>query len=436
MFYYKMYNSIIDSFKLKYLQRRFVNFIVKFSSLFNKLNRLSHPHINVKTTDLLYMNECGKHFDKLAEFIKLKPVIKIIRIMLKMYYRMLNFGNHSISYRMNSQMFLSMYIIGGFPEFILQTHHHNLITPRSRVDLAFDIYYSSKKCMDITLKLINQDAHLTNLIKEYNMYSNCFVLFINADSIDKTHELIDRWIELNDTIKEINNSKLYTEEQKEASIDELKKQQLKTEEYILKINSSFKLGKLEQIEKIKKELVKQYTNAFWNKLREELNDNNFSMLETLINEIKENLISFRPSNKDFALNINNKIQIDEIIKNIKIHHEKENKLINNFEFIVNTILFLQAPSRNNETLSLWNSIKASEKYYIQNSDIVIDILMFIYGTIYELKDDILNVYVIETFNNTLKEKKEENKDNNLMTSFYDDLLNEEINEDEIDLSED
>ena len=46
------------------------------------------------------------------------------------------------------------------------------------------------------------------------MFSNCFVIWFNHDKIKKINELTNEWINMNETISEVNLSDKYDEDQK------------------------------------------------------------------------------------------------------------------------------------------------------------------------------------------------------------------------------
>ena len=188
-----------------YLKKKFITDFKKkkyiFSNLFDLINRDN-------------LNNITNKFDNTTTYIRKKELINEIDLILKNYYRMLNnisSNNNNvdvISFQLNSRIFLSLFIIFGFPEFNLTIKKTDLNNNNIN-NINYDIYKLSEKLINninIFLENSYSDEILRKLIKSINMYSNCFMMWINHDKINKINELYNEWYGIQETIEDIEES--------------------------------------------------------------------------------------------------------------------------------------------------------------------------------------------------------------------------------------
>ena len=427
----------LDKIKSIYLERRFSKSFVLLKRLFNDLNMLHNPKIKLNHTHYKYIKEVGKHFDRLTDHIQNKQVIRMVSFLLNRFYRYLNFSlnnnkyniNDIISIQMTPQIFLSMYVIAGFPEFVLQTHHHQLEQPRNQIDYIYDVYILAKDSIKSTTAAYNNNIskdELRKLVKNYNMYSNCFNIFKSSDLLDKVNELLQRWSYTKETINQITESKKYSKDQKDKTLNELNKQQEKIKYQLIELQPDFNEKYLDIYHQTFQQLESQFDKAYWDKLRDDLNNHKYDTITNNILEIKENLIKLRPNNENYILLVDEKINIDEIIDLVKTNKSQE-KLLPYFDFIVRAILLLSSPSRYEETKQLWTTNKETiiNHEYPGIKEAMTESIQLIYGFLQDLKDDILNIYVMGSLGMNLNELQIEGDNTD---QFDDKVLNEEIDD--------
>ena len=219
------------------IEKLFLSSLEKTTKIFSELN----SHINVQENENLFNNNI-ENFDKLTRLIMKKDIINAINLFLNKYYRFVGFNaksNDIISFQLNSRIFLSMYLIYGYPDIILSSKIEDIIN--KKVDqYDYDIYILSKNLYD-RLNILIQNKNKNNLrqfVKSINMYSNCFLVWKNKDKLKKVRSLLTEWTSIQETINTVSESNNYSSEQKENSIKELKKSQ----ENIFKMIKRFKVN--------------------------------------------------------------------------------------------------------------------------------------------------------------------------------------------------
>lgn len=430
-----------DRIKSIYLERRFNKSFVLLKRLFKDLDVLHKPKMKLNHTNYKYIEEAGKHFDRLTDHIQKKQVLGMISAFLKRFYRYLNFGlknnQHDpidvVSVQMTPQIFLSMYVIAGFPEFVLQAHHHQLEQPRNQVDYGYDVYVLANESIKSTNNAYNNENigrdELRKLVKNYNMYSNCFNVFKSTDLLDKVNELLQRWSYTKETINQINDSKKYAKDQKEETLKVLNEQQEKIKYQILKLNPEFDEKYLDLYHQTSQKLEIQFKKAYWDKLRDDMNNDKYETVTKNILEIKEDLIKLRSKNKEYRLLVDKKLNVDEIVKLVKTN-KSQDKLLPYFDFMVRAILLLSSPSRYEETKQLWTANKETivNHEYPSIKEAMTESIQLIHGFLQDLKDDILNIYVMGSLGMNINELDKLQQEEKKKDQFDDEVLDEEIDD--------
>ena len=389
--------SNIKKIQYYYFKKNFLNTLKKkkkiFDHLFSLINRNNINNIN-------------QNFDNLTSFIRKKETINDINNILKKYYRMINNISSTsndinvISFQINSRIFLSLFVIYGFPEISLSIKKEEIQNCNEN-NINNDIYKLSETVItninDLYNKPINTEV-LRKFVKSINMYSNCFMLWINNDKINKITELYYQWHEIQETINEVNESNKYNDKQKNDTTNTLKKSQDNLIKIIKKINPKFNINNLKLYSSLSFQLKKNFEKSYWNILKNDLQNKDLTLLTKILNEIQIEIINLRKKNEKFINNFKEKYDIQLIIQLIEKNLFSEDYLMAYSQFIIDNIIEMQAPIINENTKNKWNIIinDIKNKKYLNMNQYVHIILKFILNNIPDIKTDILNLHILHS----------------------------------------
>lgn len=376
------------------IEKLFLNELRKNIKIFTELNN----HVNIHENHNLFNNNI-ENFDKLTELIIKKDIINSIKVFLNKFYRFIGFNaksNNIISFQLNSRIFLSMYIIYGYPEIILSSKKEDIIN--KKVDqYDYDIYILSKNLFDRLNNLI-ENRNKTNLrkfVKSINMYSNCFLIWQNKDKLKKVRSLVTEWTSIQETIDTVSESSNYSDEQKEKTLTELKKSQENIFNMIKRFKININENYLKNFSNICKQIKTTYEKSYWDVLENELNKENYDFLKKILIEIQDNILKLRKNN-NFKVDFKENYDVNFIIQMIENKAFSPENLLSYSNYLVDIIINLEAPIRNESTKNEWNKIiinfKAS-KLEEFNKNITI-ILKFILNRINDINNDIFNMYIL------------------------------------------
>ena len=232
------------------------------------------------------------------------------------------------------------------------------------------------------------------------MYSNCFVIWFNYDKVQKINNLSNEWINMNNTINEIKLSQKYSEEQRNETIDVIIKSQKNIESFILKINCNFNKDSLKILAGLKKQLEDNYNKSYWDLLSKDLEDEKYNFLEKILLEIQNEIISLRKRNNSFINDFKEKYDVKFIIQLITNKVFNIDNLISYTNYLVNLLVEMQAPIRNNTTKDEWDDlIKKLKEGILGNFNSCVPILLkYILVTINDIKQDIINIHILNSMN--------------------------------------
>ena len=389
--------SNIKKIQYRYLKKNFINTLKKKKHIFDELLCL---------IDRNNINNMDKNFDNLSLFIKKKETINDINNILKKYYRMVNNISSTnnninvISFQITSRIFLSLFVIYGFPEISLSIKKKD-IQNSSENNINNDIYKLSEKVIiniNNLYKELTDNEALRQFVKSINMYSNCFMLWINNDKINKITELYYQWHEIQETINEINNSNKYDDTQKNDTINAMKNSQDNLIKLIKKINPQFNINHLKIYSSLSFQLKNNFEKSYWDILKTDLENKDLSLLTKILNEIQIEIINLRKKNKQFIDNFKEKYDIQLIIQLIEKNLFSEDYLLSYSQFIIDNIIEMQAPIRNENTKNKWSIIMndIKNKKYRNMNEYVNIILKFILNNIKDIKTDILNLNILNS----------------------------------------
>lgn len=382
-----------------YLKKQFLDTLKNKKNIFDNLLLL---------IDRNNINNINQNFDNLTLYIRKKETINEIDNILKKYYRMINNISSTdnnidvISFQLNSRIFLSLFVIYGFPEISLSIKKE-IIQKSKENNITNDIYKLSENVISNINNLFNNyknNEALRKFIKSINMYSNCFLLWINNDKITKITELYYQWHEIQETINEIKNSNNYDDNQKTDSIATLKNSQDNLIKIIKKINPKFNINSLKLYSSLSFQLKDNFEKSYWDILKNDLENKDLTLLKKILNEIQIEIINLRKKNSNFIDNFKDKYDIQLIIQLIEKNLFSEDYLMAYSQFIIDNIIEMQAPIRNDNTKNKWNIIlnDIKNKKYKNMNEFVPIILKFILNNIKDIKTDILNLHILNSIN--------------------------------------
>jgi hypothetical protein len=389
--------SNIKKIQYYYFKKNFINTLKKNKKIFDELLCLINRN---------NINNMNQNFDNLSLFIRKKETINNINNILKKYYRMVNNISSTnndinvISFQINSRIFLSLFVIYGFPEILLSIKKEDMQNS-SENNINNDIYKLSEKVIininNLYKKLTDNEA-LRQFVKSINMYSNCFMLWINNDKINKITELFYQWHEIQETINEINNSNKYDDTQKNDTINTMKNSQDNLIKLIKKLNPKFNINNLKIYSSLSFQLKHNFEKSYWDILKADLENKDLSLLTKILNEIQIEIINLRKKNKQFIDNFREKYDIQLIIQLIEKNLFSEDYLLSYSQFIIDNIIEMQAPIRNENMQNKWSIIMndIKNKKYKNMNEYVHIILKFILNNIKDIKTDILNLHILNS----------------------------------------
>ena len=377
-----------------FVKHSFKSYLKKNIDIFDKLNSF----INIEKNENLFNNSIS-NFDNLTKFIMKKYIMNEIKVLLDKYYRMVSFNSKGdiISFQLTQRIFLSMYVIYGYPEIILSNKREKILS--KEVDnFDYDIYVLSENLYIKLNKLINNYSLENNrqFVKAINMYSNCFLIWKNKDKMKKIKSLVNEWSSFQETIDEVKSSESYDTEQKENTINELRNSQVKIFELIKKFKVNIDINYLKNHYSLYNQIKSNYEKSYWDLLINDLNNEKYDFLKKILNEIQNNMIRLRKNNSNFVNQFKENYDVNFIIQMIENKVFTPDNLLSYSNYLIDLILKFEAPIRNNNTNDKWNKIINNFKNFkIEdfNKNIAI-ILKFILNKINEINDDIFNLYIL------------------------------------------
>jgi hypothetical protein len=372
--------KIIIMIQKKFLQKKFVKELKKNIKNFDVLNfyTIEPQYINlldpVKQKDNL--------FCELRKKLLSKQLINEISILLDSYYRYYGFDN-KIAPKINSKKLLVSWMIISFPEFILSIKNPRNEKNKNGDIYPYDIFWISNDFLEnLNSLLINKitNENLRKFNKSFNKYSNAINYFLQRDKNEQIQSLLTEFINLNKTIKDIENSEKYpNEESKNDSIKMITDTKLKIAKYLKKLDSDITLDDLEIQSKLHDEIEKNMEKALCDILLKDIKNKKFSYLSNFIDETTKKMIDLGAHKIDNQFE--KKIDKDIIIKKIAFLEIEYQDIIQYGDYMIHIINNLQAPDSIYDTQYEWENIKSN---YTEKNELLCNMLIFILKEIKEI----------------------------------------------------
>jgi hypothetical protein len=394
-------NLRLSQFQQKFRRDLFIKSIQNEKPLFNKLIKFTTPTMTNTPVNISFITELGEHFDTLIKLLTESDTIQRVQKVIDKYYLYYN-SDINISKRLDAKKFLCFYTILGYPEFVLTLSKSDIGKLQEGL-IEKDIHVICQKLFVHIANLLTSNTHTEHSIRKFNksmnMYSNAFVAFLNIDKLKKIDELTKKWHYTYKTIKDVRASAKYDEPQKKDTLTVLEKNLKTTERFIRSLDKKFDLNILIKYSDLNDRFEKQMRKAFWDLLKKELDDGVHDRVLNLIREIRDEISKLTPKNNTFNEKFT-KIYNYEYIESLIVNGELNgNKFLDFSSFIVSVIITLQSPIRNKDTRSKWKDIH----YNIANEnveswgEVYENVLGFLLKKIQEIKDDIINLHVLNNF---------------------------------------
>jgi hypothetical protein len=382
----------------KFLLRKFLLEIKKCEDLFNKMNIYIKPpeYINYFNQE----KQMDERFSELQNILMSKQNIDLVNSLLQLLYRCLG-CDKKIAPKINSRKFMIGWMIISFPEFILNIKDPTKDEEKFKTiyqypyPYPYDIYFISKELINRInalrqneIKNINKEK-IHHFKKSFNKYSNAINYFLQRDKSEQIQKLLNEFISINKTIKDIRNSERYPNiEYKEECIKTIILTKKKIASHLKKLDSNINIDDLEIQSQIHDAIENNMEKAICDILIDDIENKKFSYLSKFIDDIINQMINLgaKKVDDDFELKMNK----DAIIQKIA-YLEIEYQHIENYgDYIVDIINKLQAPISVSNTCDMWCDLKneCSEKNELLGK-MIIFILKEI-KMIYENIEDIKN----------------------------------------------
>jgi hypothetical protein len=309
----------------------------------------------------------NRNYDILTKFLFNKSLLLQVNNFINQYNKFYKI-DENIRGPLTNKKILSIWLILAFPEYIIDTNLDDINTNKN--DYKIDLYILTKELHNILMSIINDNFNkeiIRKFNKQLNLYINSLDYYLLINKREKLSNYIREWIELEKSIKLIETSNKYDNNEKNQSIFVLTKSKNLIEKYINKFieQSSISQSEINNINMTElfvklKDIVVQQINLENNLkitmeiiLNEQIENNDYSNLIKILEQIKTFILSFTKISED---NINEILDIDYIVQLIR-HDVLTVSEINEFGLnLLNNICSAGSISLNNQQIKEWENI--------------------------------------------------------------------------------
>jgi len=374
------FRVVVDRLKSNFLLKKFLKSLQE-SSFIDDLNDI------VNTDYSLFCLEDEiiiKKFDMIREYICKKSVIIEVDNILNNYYRWYKYDS-TCMFRLTSKHLLSAWMINYCPTIILGNLDSN--------EKYYLNVYAEKIIMILTnITKLTNISELTNIVelnKTILHYTDCMMMFLEKDKIDKINHYTAEWISLDKSYDIIANSKKYDLIQKELILHNINKDKELIEKHIKIFMKNFDFDRLKKIIDISKNISKKIIDNYKNIIYNDINQQNYEISYKLLNEIKNFIIMF--NRKNDINDINEKFDIDYFIHLLKSNVIGLNDIKQFGDYLIRKICEIGSIKSEEENLIKWNEIKntynENNKNYIY---LISDMFIFSLELIEIIKNELLD----------------------------------------------
>lgn len=350
--------------KIILLQRNFLkrNLRKKLDECKNILNEMTvytlpPQHINMFDPE----KQKDQRFRELQIIMKNPSNIRKFNALLSSIYRLTG-SNKDIAPKINGRKLITAWLIVSFPEYILE-----IVKPDNKDkenEYPYDIFFISESLID-NLNFISSGNMYNEAIRKFkkslNKYSNAVNYFLLRDKSEMIQKLINEYINMNKTIKGIEDSDKYSEDEKNQSISIISKSKETIVSHLKKLDSDINLPDLEIQSQIQDAFTSNMEKALTDILIKDIENKKFSHFGKVVDEITNNLLRLGASKIDGEFK--DRMDTEFIIQKMSYLNTTKSDIEDYGDYIIKIINQLQAPIDIDETNDKWDQMK----FYIDDN---------------------------------------------------------------------
>lgn len=377
----------------------------------------------IDTANRLYSNKLIKSFDNFTIFIQNKTIVNMMNCFLSRYYQIIDFNklksDNIILHKLTAREYLSAYIISGFPEIILGYDKTKLLEESNNLEYEQGIYKASNdliRIFNIVFEIINKIQQIKSLIefknlytkehykkllktrqellrtfnRQFCIYTNLFIMWKHKDLLCKIDDGLQEWVKYENSKQKIEQSKIYSEEQQNASMTVLNTHQNKIINILKKISPTIDFNTfLPNYYELTKNIKKTMELASIDLLQESLDNKDYSLLKNNLESIKTGILNIKNDPK-FVEQLETNFDISFIMHMVENQAYSGEIFMGHITYLVTILKNLQAPFRDTSTETEWKEIQELMEHNSFSKTVAI-CLKFISKIILQIQKDIQRI---------------------------------------------
>mgnify|MGYP001241299159 FL=1 len=327
--------------------------LYKYKNLLNvdKIKKLGFDTFSRVIRNKSILNDFGKYFSNLFDLENVKESNLLVR------------------------KFLTCYIVVCFPDFVFNNEIKDIDDLQLK-NLSNKISILFNNILNYT----NDDEHKVNSdvkMQEFKIELDNFIIFFDRwkkkDVIKVLLPFANSYYELNDTLA------LVTKNQQEPVTDDIKiwkseieKQKNKILKHVKNIDGddavtfvkNYQPPKLIIDDKVYEQIERTMKKAYWDKLKEDIENDDFSMITPLLTDVRTMIFQLIPNRPDLREEFDSKIDL-ELVKQMITHKAMDVKTVYSIALtLIEYLKTLQAPIDDRDTQEWCDSI--TNLFYTEN----------------------------------------------------------------------
>ena len=369
---------------------------VKLNRINNYLSKFSLTQLDNEFKQLDYIKTMEKLMNK-----KLQNKINILMFRINRYLN----PEKKTMLKIVGRMFLTLYLL---------KYHSNEVLVTVNIHDKTMLHYQACNIInylnDIFMKNVNyRTFSISRFGSMFNVYCIRYNQLQQQDKVNMINEPYRHYANIKATMKYVKNCGKYPEDQKADVLKVLETEITKTHDCIKMLDKNFDIKKFEEIVSIEDEVRNNFTEAYWDKLRNELKEEKYDELVNLLTKLKNVIIDIHPKLEDVKVNGTLKTQdketirkqFDEYVDVDFIKHMLVNRVMDGEQiiklcsYLMDTVKELQASSRDIEVAVMWETM--INDFREQKITVVDFIPMFfkaIFGVIDKICADVLLLPIV------------------------------------------
>jgi hypothetical protein len=325
----------------------------KYKNLLNvdNIRKLGFGTFSKMIRNKAILNDFGEFFSKLFDLESIKKSNLLVR------------------------KFLTCYIVVCFPDFVFNNEIKDVD------DLQFkNLSNKISILFNNILNYTNDDEHKVNSdvkVQEFKIELDNFIVFFNKwkkkDVIKVLLPFANSYYELNDTLA------LVTQNQQEPVTDDIKiwkseieKQKNKILQHVRRIDGddavsfvqNYQPPKLMIDDKVYEQIEKTMKKAYWDKLKEDIENEDFSMITSLLIDVRDMIFQLIPNRQDIREEFNGKCDL-ELVEQMITQKAMDVKTVYSIALMfIEYLKMLQAPIDDKDTQEWCDGI--TNLFYTEN----------------------------------------------------------------------